>query len=129
MNGPASEPGIAALTFDGADKLFGATTPSTMAAVGSTFIAIDSATAAITSTKPTIDRLDALVFIPPRSAVLKKKLKDAGEKVRLFGQINDAGDPACRVGQKVSRSFKYRAFLPESNVCDDATSKAKKVKA
>jgi hypothetical protein len=30
---------------------------------------------------------------------------------------------------KVTASFKYRAFLPESNVCDDAKSKVKKVKA
>jgi hypothetical protein len=167
LTGSAPEPGVAALAFSGAGQLFGATTPSNNSALGSTLITIDPATAAITASHPAIDRLDALVFVPSRSAVLKKKLKDAGEKVRLFGQINDAGDPACSAGQtikiqrvplgkakaskkkkfktfrtlkanqagkfstkaKVSRSFKYRAFLPESNVCDDATSKAKKVKA
>jgi hypothetical protein len=117
-----------------------------------------------------LERLDAIVFVPPRTTTLKKKLKNQGEKVRLFGQITDPGDPACTVGQtvklqrkqlgaakaaakkkakkfktfrtlttnqtgkfstkaKVNQTFKYRAFLPESNVCDDATSKAKKVKA
>jgi hypothetical protein len=168
LNGSAPEPGVAALAFNGAGQLFGATTPSDNATVGSTLITIDPATATITSSHTAIDRLDALVFVPSRSAVLKKKLKNGGEKVRLFGQINDSGDPACTAGQtvkvqrkaigpakaakkkakkfktfrtlttdqtgkfstktKVNQSFKYRAFLPESTVCDDATSKAKKVK-
>ena len=33
--------------------------------------------------------------------VLKKKLKNHGQKVRLFGQINDPGDPVCTAGQTV----------------------------
>jgi hypothetical protein len=169
LNGSSLEPGIAALAFNGAGQLFGATTPSDEGTLGSNLITIDPATAAITSSHPAIDRLDALVFVPSRSAVLKKKLKNGGEKVRLFGQINDSGDPACTAGQavkiqrktvgpakaakkkakkfktfrtlqsnqagsfstktKVARTFKYRALLPESTVCDDATSKVKKVKA
>jgi hypothetical protein len=169
LNGPSPDPGISALAFNGAGKLYGSTTPSNDATVGSSLITIDPATGALTTIGPSIDRLDALVFVPDRSVTLKKKLKNHGEKVRLFGQISDIGDPACVAGQtvqiqrkklggasksakkkrkfknfrrlttdqtgkfstktKVNQTFKYRAFLPESNVCDDSTSKAKKVKA
>jgi hypothetical protein len=169
LNGPSPDPGISALAFDSSGKLYGSTTPSNSGTLGSTLISIDPASGALTTIGAAIDRLDALVFVPGRSVTLKKKLKNGGEKVQLFGQIADTGDPACLAGQsvqvqrlrlgaaktakkkkkkfktfkkvqtnsagkfstkaKVNQSFKYRAFLPESNVCDDATSKPKKVKA
>ena len=167
LTGPDPDPGISALAFNSAGKLYGSTTPSDSATLGSTLISIDPTSGALTTIGPAIDRLDALVFAPDRSVTLKKKLKSHGTKVRLFGQITDAGDPACVQGQavqiqrkklgkskgkkkrafrnfksvttgqdgsfstktKVKKSFKYRAFLPETNVCDDSTSNAKKVKA
>jgi hypothetical protein len=167
LTGPSPDPGISALAFNSAGQLFGSTTPSDSGTLGSTLIRIDPASGALTTIGPAIDRLDALAFVPDRTVTLKKKLKSHGEKVRLFGQINDTGDPACAAGQavklqrkklgaskaakkkkfktfrtlttntagkfstktKVIQTFKYRAFLPESTVCDDVTSKAKKVKA
>jgi hypothetical protein len=168
LNGPNGDPGISALAFDSAGTLFGARIPSDSPAFASDLITINTGTGAITSLGPSVDRLDAIVFVPERDVTLKKKLKSHGEKVRLFGRINDPGDPACVANQtvqiqrkklgaskaakkkrkfknfrrlttdqtgkfstktKVNQTFKYRAFLPESNVCDDDTSKAKKVKA
>jgi hypothetical protein len=171
LNGPSGNPGISALAFDAAGTLFGSRIPSDSPDFApSDLITINTSTGVITSKGPSVERLDAIAFVPPRTATLKKKLKNGGEKVRLFGQINDVGDPACVAGQsvklqrkklgaaktaakkkkkkfktfrtlttnqagkfstkaKVNQTFKYRAFLPESNVCDDSTSKAKKVKA
>jgi hypothetical protein len=171
MNGDTTlERGISALAFNSSGTLFGSRLPSasTTAGFASDLITIDTATGAITSKGTSIDRLDALVFVPPRTVTLKKKLKAGGTKVRLFGQITDPTDRACLAGTdvqiqrkklgaakaakkknkfktfrtlksdqsgkfstkaKVKQSFKYRAFLPESNVCDDATSNVKKVKA
>jgi hypothetical protein len=167
LKGPSEDPGVSALAFDSAGKLFGSTVPSNNATLGSTLITIDPSSGALTTIGPAIDRLDALAFVPDRSVTLKKKLKSGGETVQLSGQIVDSGDPACRAGQpvkierkrlgaaktakknkfktfkkvktnaagkfstkaNVTQTVKYRAFLPESNVCDDATSKAKKVKA
>jgi hypothetical protein len=170
LNGPDGGPGISALAFDAAGTLFGTRIPSDSPAFASDLITIATPSGAITSKGPSVDRLDGIVFVPPRSVLLKKKLKDHGEKVRLFGQISDAGDPACLAGQtvklqrkklggaskaakkkakkfktfrtlttnaagkfstkaKVNQTFKYRALLPESTVCDDVLSKVKKVKA
>jgi hypothetical protein len=168
MNGDAVlERGISALAFDSSGTLFGSRLPSDSPPFNSDLITIDTSTGAITSKGVSVDRLDALVFVPARSVTLKKKLKNGGEKVVLSGKISDPTDPACVGGQtvkvqrkalggakaakkkgfktfkkvktktngsfstkaKVTQSFKYRAFLPESNVCDDATSKVKKVKA
>jgi hypothetical protein len=55
-----------------------------------------------------------------KSAKKKRKFKNLK---RLT--TNSAG----KFSTKRNRTFKYRALLPESNVCDDSTSKAKKVKA
>lgn len=169
LNGPNGDPGISSLAFDASGTLFGSRIPSDSPSFGSDLITLNTGTGAITSKGPSVDRLDGIAFVPPRTATLKKKLKNGGEKVRLFGQIADTGDPACLADQpvkvqrlrlgaaksarkkkkkfktfrtlrtdqvgrfstkaKVNQSFKYRAFLPESTVCDDATSKAKKVKA
>jgi hypothetical protein len=169
MNGDTTlERGISALAFNSSGTLFGSRLPSNSPAFNSDLITIDTTTGAITSKGTSVDRLDALVFVPSRSVTLKKKLKSNGTKVALSGRISDPTDPACVPGQtvkiqrkrlggakaakkkrkfktfktvktksngsfstkaKVSASFKYRAFLPESNVCDDATSKVKKVKA
>lgn len=158
--------GISALAFDSTGTLYGSRIPSDSPAFQSDLITIDTSTGHVTSKGPSIDRLDALVFVPPRSVTLKKKLKKNGTQVKLSGRISDPTDPACVGGQavqiqrkklgkskgkkkkfktfktrttnqsgaystkaKVKHSFKYRAFLPETNVCDDATSKVKKVKA
>jgi hypothetical protein len=168
LNGPNGDPGISSLAFDANDTLYGSRIPSNSPAFQSDLITIGTATGAITSKGPSVDRLDGIAFVPPRTVTLKKKLKGHGTKVRLFGQISDTGDPACVGGQavqiqrkklgkskgkkkkkgfrdfrslttsqdgsfstktKVKKSFKYRAFLPESSVCDDSTSGAKKVKA
>jgi hypothetical protein len=168
LNGPNGAPGISALAFDAAGTLYGSRLPSDSPSFASDLITIDTATGAITSKGPSVDRLDGIVFVPPRSVTLKKKLKSHGTKVRLFGRVSATGDPACvseqtvqiqrkKLGEaksakkkakfrnfrsvktdqggnfstktKVKKTFKYRAFLPESNVCDDSTSKAKKVKA
>ena len=170
LNGPDGDPGISALAFDSVGTLFGSRLPSnsTVNGFGSDLLTINIGSGAITSLGKSVDRLDAIAFVPPRTVTLKKKLKNGGEKVVLSGRISDATDPACVAVQpvkiqrkplgsakaakkkrkfktfkkvttkqngsfstkaKVTRSFKYRAFLPESNVCDDSTSKAKKVKA
>jgi hypothetical protein len=171
LNGPGgtSIPGISALAFNGG-TLFGSRLPSASdTSFASDLLTIDTSSGVITSKGSSVDRLDAIVFTPPRSLTLKKKLKSHGTKVRLFGQVSATGDPACVAGQsvqiqrkklgkskgkkkkkkgfrnfksvttgqdgsystktKVKKSFKYRAFLPETNVCDDVTSGAKKVKA
>jgi hypothetical protein len=170
LNGPNGDPGISSLAFDSSGTLYGSRIPSDSPAFQSDLITIDTGTGAITSKGPSVDRLDGIAFVPPRSVTLKKKLKSHGTKVRLFGTVTDIGDPACIGGQtvqiqrkqlggaskaakkkkrtfrkfkkvttkqdgsfstkaKVTRTFKYRAFLPESSVCDDSTSKPKKVKA
>jgi hypothetical protein len=168
LNGPNGDPGISSLAFDSSGTLYGSRIPSDSPAFQSDLITINTSTGAITSKGPSVDRLDGIVFVPPRSVTLKKKLKSHGTKVRLFGQISDSTDPACVAGQsvqiqrkklgkakksakkptfrnfrsvttgqdgsfstktKVKKTFKYRAFLPETNVCDDATSQGKKVKA
>jgi hypothetical protein len=168
LDGPNGGPGISSLAFDASGTLYGSRIPSDSPAFQSDLITIDTSTGHITSKGPSVDRLDGIVFVPPRSATLKKKLKSNGTKVRLFGNVTATGDPACVGGQtvqiqrkklgkskgkkkkkgfrifkslttgqdgsfstktKVKKSFKYRAFLPESNVCDDFTSGAKKVKA
>ncbi len=158
LNGDAVlQRGISALAFDPSGTLFGTRLPSDSPPFNSDLITINTSTGAITSKGPSVDRLDAIVFTPARSVVLKKKLKNHGQKVRLFGQITDPGDPVCTAGQtvqiqrkkkkfknfrtlttdqtgkfstktKVNQTFKYRAFLPESNACDDVTSTVKKVK-
>jgi hypothetical protein len=168
LDGPNGDPGISSLAFDASGTLYGSRIPSDSPAFQSDLITIDTSTGHITSKGPSVDRLDGLAFVPPRSATLKKKLKSHGTKVRLFGSVTAPGDPACVAGQTVQiqrkklgkskgkkkkkgfrnfkslttgqdgsfstkttvkKSFKYRAFLPESSVCDDATSGAKKVKA
>jgi hypothetical protein len=48
---------------------------------------------------------------------------------RTFKKVKTKSSGKFSTKAKVTASFKYRAFLPESNVCDDATSKPKKVKA
>jgi hypothetical protein len=166
LNG-TSDREISALAFDAAGTLYGSRIPGDRPDFATDLITINTGTGAVTPLGPSVDRLDAIVFVPPRSVLLKKKLKDHGEKVRLFGQITDPGDPTCAAGQtvkiqrkqlgaakaakkkkfkafrtlktnaagefstkaKVNQTFKYRAFLPESTVCDDVTSRAKKVKA
>jgi hypothetical protein len=169
MNGDSTlQRGVSSLAFDSGGTLFGSLLPSnsTAGSFASSLITINTASGALTFKGASIDRLDALVFVPPRSVTLKKKLKKNGTQVKLSGRISDPTDPACVGGQnvkiqrkklgkskgkkkkfktfksrmtnqsgaysakaKVKQSFKYRAFLPETNVCDDATSKVKKVKA
>jgi hypothetical protein len=91
---------IPALAFDAAGTLFGSSLrPKPF--FTSNLITIDTTSGAIISKGASVDRLDALVFAPPRSVVLKKKLKSGGEKVRVFGQITDSGDPACVADQAV----------------------------
>jgi DNA-binding beta-propeller fold protein YncE len=103
LDGATGNPGISALAFDSSGTLFGARLPSNSSTAGfaSDLITIDTATGHITSKGPSIDRLDALVFVPPRHVTLKKKLKNHGTKVKLSGKINDPTDPACVGGQTV----------------------------
>jgi hypothetical protein len=121
LNGPTGAPGISALAFDAAGTLFGSRIPSdsTPPIFTSDLITINTSTGAITSKGPSVDRLDGIVFVPPRSVTLKKKLKSHGTKVRLFGRISDSGDPACVAAQAVqlqrkklskAKSSKKRTF-------------------
>jgi len=167
LDGPDGDPGISSLAFDASGTLYGSRIPSASPAFQSDLITIDTGTGHITSKGASVDRLDGLAFVPPRTVTLQKKLKSHGTKVRTSGQISDTGDPACVANQtvqiqrkklgkkkgkkaaafvlfrtlttdaggsfstktKVKKTFKYRAFLPESNVCGDATSNVQKVKA
>jgi hypothetical protein len=101
LNGPDGDPGISALAFDAQGTLFGSRLPSNSPEFSSDLITIDTGTGAITSKGPSVDRLDAIAFVPDRSVTLKKKLKSHGTKVRVFGSITDTGDPACISGQTV----------------------------
>jgi hypothetical protein len=61
-------------------------------------------------------------------AVELQRKKPKGGKFGIFRQLktNTAGDYSSKV--KVKKTFTYRAFLPETPLCDDETSKKKKVK-
>jgi hypothetical protein len=50
-------------------------------------------------------------------------------KFRNFRTLTTNNTGSFSTKAKVNRTFKYRALLPETNVCDDVTSKARKVKA
>lgn len=58
-----------------------------------------------------------------------KAAKKKKRKFRKFKTVTTKQDGSFSTKAKVTQTFKYRAFLPESNVCDDSTSKPKKVKA
>jgi hypothetical protein len=57
-----------------------------------------------------------------------QRKKPKGGKFGIFRQLktNTAGDYSTKV--KVKKTFTYRAFVPETPLCDDVTSKKKKVK-
>jgi hypothetical protein len=101
LTGPDTK-GVSSLAFDSTGKLFGSILPSDSThGFASSLITIQTPSGSLTNLGPSIDRLDALVFVPSRSVTLKKKLKNHGTKVKLSGKINDSTDPACAGGQTV----------------------------
>jgi hypothetical protein len=58
-----------------------------------------------------------------------KAAKKKKATFRTFRTLTTDQAGAFSTKAKVNRTFKYRAVLPESTVCDDATSNVKKVKA
>ena len=64
-----------------------------------------------------------------RKKLSGKKKKGKKKKFKNFRNLNTDQTGNFSTKTKVNQTFKYRAFLPESNVCGDVTSKVKKVKA
>jgi hypothetical protein len=89
LNG-SGNPGISALAFNAAGTLFGSRLPSDEPSFASDLITINTATGAITSLGPSVDRLDAIEFINVQSArtvtfdaTKAKKGKTSGKVTRL----------------------------------------------